>query len=107
MPCSTVSEQILRAKMQLNSQDAIPRIDPDKMTQFQRLALVESSKAEFSPVAPGLRGTTFTPAKMRHNFAIWVLKKHLPGGRAAHLYYCVRCKQAFSVDDRSSSVTPL
>jgi len=93
--------------MELNSQGDIPVIDPDKVTPFQRLALVKSSDVEFSPAAPGLGGTAFTPAEMRHNFAIWALRKHPPGGRAAHIYYCVRCKQALRVEDRSTSVTPL
>jgi hypothetical protein len=75
------------------------------MARFYRLALVKSSKVEFSPTTRGPGGAIFTPAEMRHNFAIWALKKD--ARQAVHLYYCVRCKQVFSVDDRSSSVTPL
>jgi hypothetical protein len=55
----------------------------------------------------GAAAAMFTPAEMRHNFAIWALKKDTDSTRQRHLYYCVRCKQAFRVDDRSGSVTPL
>jgi hypothetical protein len=92
--------------VELNRQ-GVPRTDLDKMTRFHRLALVKSSKVEFSPASGGAGSTMFTPAEMRHNFAIWAAKQESPTRRAVHLYYCVRCKQAFSADDRSGSVTPL
>jgi hypothetical protein len=93
--------------VELNCQGTVPRTAMDKMVRFHRLSLVKSSKVELSPASVGTASATFTPAEMRHNFAIWMLNKDAPAGRAAHLYYCIRCKQAFSVDDRSSSVTPL
>lgn len=48
----------------------------------------------------------FSPAEMRHNFAIWPLRKAAPRSDL-HLYYCVRCKWAFSVDRRGGAVTPV
>jgi hypothetical protein len=92
--------------VELNRQ-GVPRTDLNKVAQFHRLALVKSRKVEFSPVSGGADSAMFTPAEMRHNFAIWAAKQELSTGREAHLYYCIRCKQAFSADDRSRSVTPL
>jgi hypothetical protein len=92
--------------MELNRR-AITRIDVDKIARFHRLAPVKSSKVELLPASVGTGSATFTPAEMRHNFAIWALNKDASAGRAAHLYYCIRCKHAFSVDDRSNAVTPL
>src|SRR5580704_3647252 len=43
----------------------------------------------------------------QHNFAIWALEKPGSARRLLHLYYCVRCKWTFQVDDRSGAVTPL
>jgi hypothetical protein len=93
--------------VEFNCRGAMPRTDLDKMVRFHRLALVKSSKVEFSPASAGAPGAMFTPGEMRHNFAIWVLKKDTDFTRQRHLYYCIRCKQAFSVDDRSRSITPL
>jgi hypothetical protein len=93
--------------VEINKQNAEPRIDLDKAVQRHKLALVRSGKVEFSPTSVGAGRAMFTPAEMRHNFAIWALNKGVPAGRAAHLYYCVRCKRAFSVADRGGSVTPL
>ena len=91
--------------MELNSQGAVPRTDLDRPVRFRRLAPVKSGKVEFSPASAA--AAMFTPDEMRHNFAIWALKKDADSTPQRHLYYCVRCKQAFSVDDRSGSVTPL
>ena len=52
-------------------------------------------------------GPLFSAAETRHNFAIWALEKSGTSRRRLHLYYCVRCKWAFQVDDYSGSVTPL
>jgi hypothetical protein len=92
--------------MELNRQ-AVTRIDPDKIVRFHRPAPIKSSKVELSPASVGTRSATFTPAEMQHNFAIWALNKEASAGRAAHLYYCIRCKHAFRVDDHSNTVTPL
>jgi hypothetical protein len=93
--------------VELNCQGARPRIDLNKTARFRRLALVNSSKVEFSPGSVGAGSATFTAAEMQHNFAIWALKKDANFTQQRHLYYCVRCKQGFSVDDRSGYVTPV
>jgi hypothetical protein len=49
----------------------------------------------------------FRPAELRHSFAIWSLKDEPALNRKLHLYYCLRYKWSFSVDDRQASVTPL
>lgn len=73
--------------------------------RFHRLAPVKSSKVEFSPASAA--APMFTPAETRHNFAIWTSKEDAVSGHEQHLYYCVRCKEAFSVGRRSGSITPL
>jgi hypothetical protein len=93
--------------VELNNQTGEPRVGPDKMVQRHKLALLRSSKVELSPASLGAGRAMFTPAEMRHNFAIWALNNDENIRRQRHLYYCVRCKQAFSVDDRSGSVIPL
>jgi hypothetical protein len=78
----------------------------DKVVQLHR-PLVKSSKVEFSPASLWAPDAIFTPAEMRHNFAVWVLKKNGKSKLPKHLYYCIRCREAFSVDDRSGCVTAL
>lgn len=53
------------------------------------------------------RTPIFSSAQMRHNFAIWALERDAAWGRRLHVYYCVRCRWAFSVDDRSGAVDPV
>jgi hypothetical protein len=91
----------------LNGEIGESRIGPDRIVQRHKLALVSSGKVEFSPARCGAGRPVFTPAEMRHNFAIWAVKNNADIRRQRHLYYCMRCKQAFSVDDRSGSVTAL
>jgi hypothetical protein len=93
--------------VELNNQTGEPRVGPDMIAQRHKLALVRSNKVEFSPASFGAGRTMFTSAEMRHNFAIWAVKNNAGTRPRRHLYYCVRCKQAFSVDDRSGCVTPL
>jgi len=93
--------------VELNKQTGEPRVGPDKIVQHHQLALVSSGKVELSPVRSRTGGAAFTPAEMRHNFAIWAVKKDVYTTPKRHIYYCVRCKQAFSVNDRSGCVTPL
>ena len=93
--------------MELNCQGAVPRTALDKIVRFHRLSSGKSSKVELLPASGGTPGAMFTPAEMRHNFAIWALRKETDFTRQRHLYYCVRCKDAFRVDDRSGAVTPL
>ena len=49
----------------------------------------------------------FSAAEMRHNFAIWTLERSGTSRRRLHLYYCVRCKWAFQVENSTGSVMPL
>jgi hypothetical protein len=53
----------------------------------------------------GRPGQCLQQPRLRHNFAIWAVKNNADTGAQRHLYYCLRCKQAFSVDDRSGCVT--
>jgi hypothetical protein len=93
--------------VKLNNQTGVPRGGPERIVQRHKLALVSSGKVEFSPARAGTGWAMFTAAEMRHNLAIWAVKNNADTRQQHHLYYCIRCKQAFSVDDRSGSVTPL
>jgi hypothetical protein len=93
--------------VELNNPTGVPRVGPERIVQRHKLALVSAGKVEFSPAKFGAGRPVFTPAEMRHNFAIWAVKKNADTKRQRHLYYCIRCKQAFSVDDSSGSVTAL
>ena len=53
------------------------------------------------------RPPIFSRAEMRHSFAIWAQEGEPASKRRLHLYYCLRCKWAFSVDDRTGSVVPM
>jgi hypothetical protein len=70
------------------------------------LALVKPRRAE-PPYHARSSDGIFSDSEMRHNFAIWALEKDAVLGRRLHLYYCVRCKWAFRVEDRRGLVTPL
>ena len=91
----------------LNRQTGELRVSPERIVQRRKLALVSSGKVEFSPAGHGTDRTMFKAAEMRHNFAIWGVKNKAETRAQRHLYYCIRCKQAFSVNDSSGSVTPL
>jgi hypothetical protein len=93
--------------VELNCPSVVSRAGFGKVVRFHRLTLVESSKVELSRVDTGLGGPIFAPTEMRHDFAIWPLKEAIDFSRQRHLYYCIRCKETFSVDHRSGSVTPL
>jgi hypothetical protein len=90
--------------VELNCSKAVPRFALEKVVRLQR-PLVKSSKVEFSPA--NVATPLFTPVEMRHNFAIWMLKKNGKVAQQRHLYYCVRCKEAFSVNDHSGCVIAL
>jgi len=84
-----------------------PRIGLDSRVPFRGLTLVNSRKPKAADRNARPAGPLFSAAEMRHNFAIWALEKPATSRRRLHLYYCVRCKWAFRVDDYSGSVTPL
>jgi hypothetical protein len=79
----------------------------DSNLPFRGLALVKPRKPELSQKRPPSGAPIFSRAEMRHNFAIWALETEAARGRRLHLYYCLSCKWAFSVDDRRGSVTSL
>ena len=93
--------------VELNKQIAEPRVGPDDTVQHHKLTLVASGTLELSPAQRWTGRAAFTPAEMRHNFAIWAVKDDVDSTLKRHLYYCVRCKQAFSVDDWSGCTTAL
>jgi hypothetical protein len=82
-----------------------PRIGQDRNEQFSGLALVKARRPERAQRNALSSGATFLPAQMRHNFAIWALEKDAASSRRLQLYYCIRCKWAFSVDHRCWAVT--
>jgi hypothetical protein len=49
----------------------------------------------------------FSAVEMRHHFAIWKLTTATSGNETLQLYFCTRCKWAFSVEARRGLVTPL
>lgn len=80
---------------------------PSLIVQHHNLVLAKSGNVEFCGARVGTGAAMFTTAEMRHDFAIWTRNHNRDTGRQRYLYYCIRCKQAFSVSDRSESVTPL
>jgi hypothetical protein len=86
---------------------ATSRAGLDNRVPFRGLALVNSRKPKPNDRNTGLVAPLFSAAEMRHNFAIWGLEKSATSQRQLHLYYCVRCRWSFRVDDYSGSVTPL
>jgi hypothetical protein len=86
---------------------ATSRAGLDNRVLFRGLALVSPRKPKPDDRKAALVGPLFSAAEMRHNFAIWGLEKSATSRRGMHLYYCVRCKWTFQVDDYSASVTPL
>ena len=82
------------------------QIDQAKNERFRGLALVKPRRSEPSHDTPWSEDI-FSDKETRHNFAIWPLEKDAVLGRRLHLYYCVRCKWVFRVEDRRALVTPL
>jgi hypothetical protein len=76
----------------------------DSNVLFRRLALVKPRKPEISQKRALSVAPIFSPAEVRHNFAIGPLDEGAHSERR-HLYYCTRCKWAFRVDDRWTAVT--
>jgi len=81
----------------------------DSNVPFRGLALVKHRKPELSRKPAPSGAPIFSPSEMRHNFAIWALETDAASGRRLHLYYCLRCKWSFRVEDRWTvvTVTPL
>ena len=87
----------------------VVRTDLNSNVPFRGLALVKDRKTELLRRPAPSGAPIFSPAEMRHNFTIWALETDAASGRRPHLYYCLRCKWAFRVDDRWTvvTVTPL
>jgi hypothetical protein len=83
----------------------VVRIALDSNLPFRDLALVKPRWSEISQKRSPSGAPIFSPAEMRHNFAIWALETDAASGRRLQLYYCLRCKWAFRVDDRWTVVT--
>jgi len=83
------------------------RVGLDRKVPFRGLTLVNSREPKAADENAWPAVSFFSAAEMRHNFAIWTLEKSGTSRRRLHVYYCVRCKWAFRVDDYSGSVTPL
>jgi hypothetical protein len=86
---------------------AVPRVSLDSRVPFRGLAPVGSRKPNAPDTNAPPSGPLFSTAETRHNFTIWALEKSGTSRGRFHLYYCVRCKWVFLVDDYSVSVTPL
>jgi hypothetical protein len=70
-----------------------------RLTRIERphnLLLVKGNGLQRAHNAGG-REQVFSPAEMRHNFAIWPLRTN-DSRCGRHLYYCIRCKWVFTVD---------
>ena len=93
--------------MDFKSYVAATRVGSDQKVPFRGLTLVDSRKANTDNRQAWPVGPLFSAAQMRHNFVIWALERSGTSCGRLHLYYCLRCKWAFRVDDRSGSVTPL
>jgi hypothetical protein len=93
--------------MASKSNVAAPLVNLDSRVPFRGLALVNSGKPNAADRSARPAGPLFSAAGMRHNFAIWALEKSGTSRRHLHVYYCVRCKWGFLVNDHSGLVTPL
>jgi hypothetical protein len=68
--------------VQRNNHTMELRVGPEKVVQHHNLAL-GSRKVGLSPARFGTGSSAFTPAEMRHNFAIWAVKDHADTGPKA------------------------
>jgi hypothetical protein len=93
--------------VELKSYAVGPRAPLGGNSGFRELRLIRPRAPEQPQRKAQARPPAFSSAEMRHNFAIWSLDNEASCGRRLHLYYCLRCKWSFSVDDRRDSVTPL
>lgn len=93
--------------MKLKSYAAVSRASLCSNARLLGLRLVRRCAPEQPQGKTQAQPRAFSSAEMRHNFAVWSLDKEASCGRRLHLYYCLRCKWSFSVDDRRGSVTPL
>jgi hypothetical protein len=76
-------------------------------TPLRSLGLVKPRKPRTYNRTPWSIGPAFSASEMRHNFAIWTLERSGASLRHTHVYYCLRCKWTFQVNDSSGTVIPL
>jgi hypothetical protein len=93
--------------VELKSYAVAPRAPLGGNSGFRGFRLIRPRAPERPQRKAQTRPPAFSSAEMRHNFAIWSLDNDAPCGRRLHLYYCLRCKWSFAVDDHRGSVTPL
>src|SRR5260370_34562810 len=93
--------------MAFKSNVAAPLVNLDSRIPSRGLVLVSSRKPNGADGSARLAGPLLSASQMRHNFAIWALEKSGTSRGHLHVYYCVRCKWSFLVNDHSGLVTPL
>jgi hypothetical protein len=82
------------------------RVGSDQKVPFRGLPPVNSRRPQTNNRQGWPTSPVSSTVEMRHNFAIWALEKSGTSRRQLQLYYCVRCKWAFQVDE-CRAVTPL
>jgi hypothetical protein len=93
--------------VELKSYAVAPRAPLGGNSGFRGLKLIRPRAPERPQRKVQARLPVFSSGEMWHSFAIWSLDEETASGRRLHVYYCLRCKWSFSVDDRRDSVTPL
>jgi hypothetical protein len=73
---------------------------PNGRVPLRQLTLVNSgNRPEQTPrESSSPAASPFSPAEMRHSFAIWALKRPGAFRRRPYVYHCLRCKWTFRVD---------
>jgi hypothetical protein len=75
--------------------------------ESNRLSVVDTIKPPASRHRSESAHQAFSAVEMRHHFAIWKLTTATSADETLQLYFCTRCKWAFSVETRRALVTPL
>lgn len=101
-------QSLFRSKtVELRFYAVAPRAPRNGNLSFRGLRLIRPRVPERTQINPQAQPPPFSAAEMRHSFAIWSLIDKAPSARGLHLYYCLRCRWSFRVDDWRGSVTPL
>ncbi len=58
-------------------------------------------------VRPQYSGSAFSPEEMKHNFATRALEKPGLFARRPYIYFCVRCRQIFLVNEHRGSIVAI
>jgi hypothetical protein len=86
--------------VELKSYAVAPRAPLGGNSGFRGFRLIRPRAPERPQRKAQTRPPAFSSAEMRHSFAIWSLDEETAYGRRLHLYYCLRCKWSFAVDDQ-------